>query len=55
MTQDSLFDPEAAREHCREHLAAYKVPRRIEVVEELPLTIIGKVLRRLVRDDLLAR
>jgi long-chain acyl-CoA synthetase len=49
------FDPEAAREHCRERLAAYKVPRRIEVVEELPLTIIGKVLRRLVRDDLLAR
>lgn len=48
------FDPEAAREHCRAHLAAYKVPRRIEVVDELPKTIIGKVLRRQVRDQLLA-
>lgn len=49
------FDPEAAREHCRTHLAAYKVPRRIEVLEDLPRTIIGKVLRREVRDLLLAR
>jgi long-chain acyl-CoA synthetase len=49
------FDPEAAREHCREQLAAYKIPRRIEVVDELPKTIIGKVLRRQVRDQLLAR
>jgi long-chain acyl-CoA synthetase len=48
------FDPEAAREHCRSHLAAYKVPRRIEVVDDLPKTIIGKVLRRQVRDQLLA-
>ena len=48
------FDPEAAREHRRAHLAAYKVPRRIEVVDDLPRTIIGKVLRRQVRDQLLA-
>ena len=48
------FDPEAAREHCRTHLAAYKVPRRVEVLEDLPRTIIGKVLRREVRDLLLA-
>jgi len=49
------FDPEAAREHCRENLAAYKIPRRIEVVDELPTSIVGKVLRREVRDQLLAR
>lgn len=49
------FDPEAAREHCRENLAAYKIPRRIEVVDELPTSIVGKVLRRQVRDQLLAR
>ena len=33
----------------------YKVPRRVFIVEELPKSLIGKVLRREVRDALLAR
>lgn len=32
--------------HLREHLAAYKVPRRIEFVDEVPKTATGKFLRR---------
>jgi long-chain acyl-CoA synthetase len=48
------FDPAAARAHCRAALTAYKVPRRIIVVDELPYSMIGKVLRRQVRDTLLA-
>ena len=48
------FDPEAARAHCRAGLAAYKVPRRVIVVEDLPRSMIGKVLRKQVRDQLLA-
>lgn len=48
------FDVDAAREHCRKNLTAYKVPRRIVVVEDLPRSQIGKVLRRLVRDSLLS-
>ncbi|MGN6574351.1 MAG: AMP-binding protein, partial [Nocardioides sp.] len=47
------LDEGAARDSCREHLAAYKIPRRFVVVEELPRSIIGKVLRRQVRDELL--
>jgi len=47
-------DPEEVREHCREQLAAYKVPRRVVVVDELPRSLIGKVLRREVRDALIA-
>jgi long-chain acyl-CoA synthetase len=35
--------------HCRERLAAYKCPRQIEFVEELPKTPTGKVLRRELR------
>ncbi len=31
---------------CREHLVAYKVPRQIEFREELPMTPVGKILRR---------
>jgi len=34
---------------CRERLAAYKVPKRIEFVAELPKSAIGKVLRRELR------
>ena len=32
--------------HCRRHLAAYKVPRVIHLVEDLPRTSSGKIMRR---------
>lgn len=35
---------------CKERLAAYKYPRQVEFVEELPKTASGKVLRRELRD-----
>ena len=35
---------------CREQMAAYKYPRRIEVVPDLPKTPTGKLLRRELRD-----
>jgi long-chain acyl-CoA synthetase len=35
---------------CRERMAAYKYPRMIELVDELPRTASGKVLRRVLRD-----
>ena len=31
---------------CREHLAAYKVPRAVQFVDDLPKTSTGKVMRR---------
>jgi long-chain acyl-CoA synthetase len=33
-------------EHCRKHLAPYKVPQRIHFRDALPKTMVGKVLRR---------
>lgn len=39
------------REHCREHLAAYKVPRRVVFRTELPKTAIGKADRRALREE----
>lgn len=50
----SSFDAAALRAWAREQLAAYKVPRRVVVVEDLPRSMIGKVLRRKVRDQILA-
>ncbi len=43
------LDPEVMRETCRTLLAAYKVPRRIVLVDALPRSVVGKVLRREVR------
>ncbi len=50
----ATFDEDAAREAAREHLAEYKRPSTYLVWEELPKSLIGKVLRRRVRDTLLA-
>ena len=35
---------------CRTNLATYKAPRRVTFVDELPKTLIGKVLRRKLRE-----
>ncbi len=36
--------------HCRERLAAYKCPRKILIVDELPKTPTGKIQRNLLRE-----
>lgn len=51
---DREVDVEAIREYVRGVLTPYKVPRRIFVVDELPKSLIGKVLRRQVKERLLA-
>ncbi|GAA1965343.1 long-chain-fatty-acid--CoA ligase [Microbacterium deminutum] len=50
---DEQVDVDAIREFARTLLTPYKVPRRIFVVDELPKSIIGKVLRRQVRERIL--
>lgn len=47
------LDESALREFCRARLAAYKVPRQITQLTELPKSMLGKVLRSQVRDQLL--
>lgn len=36
-------------QHCRAHLAAYKVPRCFQFVDDLPKTSSGKIMRRMLR------
>lgn len=50
----AVFDENAAREAARDHLADFKRPSTYCVWEELPKSLIGKVLRRTVRDTLSA-
>ncbi|MFB2583391.1 long-chain-fatty-acid--CoA ligase [Herbiconiux liukaitaii] len=50
----AALDVEGMRDYCRTRLAAYKVPKRIVAVDDLPRSLIGKVLRKQVRERLLA-
>ncbi len=43
---------EDVRAACKRELASYKVPRRIEIVDELPRTSTGKVLKRELAEQL---
>jgi len=36
---------------CRERMAAYRVPRIVEFRDELPKSLVGKVLRRMLREE----
>jgi len=36
--------------HCRQHLAAYKVPRAIQFATQVPMTSSGKIMRRVLTD-----
>ena len=38
--------------HCKANLAAYKVPKFIELRESLPQSAVGKILYRVLRDEL---
>ncbi|MEM0117091.1 MAG: AMP-binding protein [Conexivisphaerales archaeon] len=37
-------------EHCKRYLAPYKVPRQIEFIQEIPKTLSGKILKRVLKD-----
>lgn len=41
---------EELKAFCKERMAAYKYPREIEMVDELPKTVTGKILRRELRN-----
>jgi acyl-coenzyme A synthetase/AMP-(fatty) acid ligase len=37
-------------EHGRQHVAAYKLPRAVQFVANVPITGSGKIMRRLLKD-----
>jgi long-chain acyl-CoA synthetase len=51
LTVDGKATPEALQAFCKERLAAYKYPRIVEIVAELPKGPTGKILKRELRDD----
>ena len=51
--EGSTLTEEEVIEFCKKSLAGYKVPKKVVFFDELPKTIIGKVLKRLIKDKLL--
>ena len=43
--------PEEIMEHCRQNLASYKRPRSVVFVKELPRSSVGKLLKRVLREQ----
>ncbi|BFU60075.1 MULTISPECIES: long-chain-fatty-acid--CoA ligase FadD [Rodentibacter] len=53
--KDESLTRDELRQHCRQHLTGYKVPKEIEFRDELPKTNVGKILRRVLRDEEMAK
>ncbi|SEO41762.1 long-chain acyl-CoA synthetase [Methylobacterium sp. UNC300MFChir4.1] len=49
--KDPSVSTDVLRAHARTQLTGYKVPRRVVLHETLPKTNVGKVLRRMLRDE----
>jgi long-chain acyl-CoA synthetase len=47
---DAEATPEDLIAFCKQRMAAYKYPRQVEIMDELPKTVTGKLLRRELRD-----
>ena len=46
------FDEQGLKRYMREHLANYKLPKQIHLIEELPKNATGKVLKRVLKENL---
>jgi long-chain acyl-CoA synthetase len=50
-SEETTLEAEEIIQFCKERLAQFKVPKAIEFRTELPKTLVGKVLRRELRED----
>ncbi len=49
--KDPALTKEEIINHCKENLTKYKVPKQIEFLEELPKSNVGKIIRRILREQ----
>lgn len=47
---DHTLTSQAIRAYCKEHLTAYKIPKTVEVRDDLPKSNVGKILRKDLRN-----
>ncbi|MGM9950437.1 MAG: fatty acid--CoA ligase family protein [Lysinibacillus sp.] len=48
--KDGAVSAEELKDYCTEHIVKYKVPKTIEILDELPKNSTGKILRRSLKD-----
>jgi fatty-acyl-CoA synthase len=46
LNADAAATPDTLKQHVRDNLANYKVPRKITILDELPRSITGKISRK---------
>lgn len=51
VSSNPQLSQEDIRAHCAQSLTRYKIPKRVEFVNEVPKTNVGKILRRELRDQ----
>ncbi len=51
VTQNAQLTVDEVKAFCRENLTGYKIPRHVEFRDELPMTPVGKILRRELKDE----
>jgi long-chain acyl-CoA synthetase len=51
LKQGASVAPDELIAHCRTDLAAYKVPEQIQLRDNLPMTAVGKILYRVLREE----
>jgi long-chain acyl-CoA synthetase len=53
LSEDSkTLDEQGLKKYMREHLANYKIPKQIHIIAELPKNATGKVLKRVLKENL---
>ena len=50
--KDKSLNEKEIIEYCREHMTGYKVPKQVEFRDELPKSNVGKILRRVLREEM---
>lgn len=51
VVKDPSVTEETLMAYCKEHLAKYRVPKEIEIIDELPKNTTGKILRRSLKEQ----
>jgi long-chain acyl-CoA synthetase len=50
LKEGETIDQQALADFCRQHIAGYKIPRSVELVDALPKTGSGKIQKSVIRD-----
>ena len=48
---DPMLSEEDVQKFCQENLTGYKIPKHVEIRDDLPKSTVGKLLRRVLRDE----